>query len=90
LPWCINNFESINKIFYSKGGVPIVDMASMALCEHNIIANSGFSAWGAILNNNLEKIVICPLRYLRNDNIISYVNYSWYPDAWIGLGTGNN
>lgn len=56
-----------------------VDLQLMSICKHNIIANSSFSWWGAWLNANRGKIVVCPLRWFNDQTVDpAYM----IPDGW--------
>lgn len=62
------------------------DIQLMRLCQHNIIANSSFSWWGAWLNPNPSKIVIAPDKWFNYTNIDTR---DLLPDSWIRIQTND-
>lgn len=59
----------------------------MSKCKHNIITNSTFSWWAAVLNENKEKIVICPEKW--SGEVIVNPYYDELPfDDWIKIKNG--
>lgn len=61
----------------SKGWI---DMFLMTQCNHNIIANSSFSWWGAWLNQHENKEVIAPKKWINNEEMRDIC-----PKEWIRL-----
>lgn len=51
------------------------DMRLMSLCQHNIIANSSFSWWGAWLNQNEGRQIIAPKVWFGKEKLSN-------PDIW--------
>ena len=66
---------------HNQGASSFNDMRLMSLCQHNIIANSSFSWWGAWLNSNPGKIVIAPRRWFTSNWITSDLT----PASWVKL-----
>lgn len=85
LGWAIENLFFIeNKTFVElPESVPDhEEMYLMSRCEHNIVANSSFSWWGAWLNSNSDKIVIAPKRWF---NDVTINTEDLIPKEWIQL-----
>lgn len=79
----VKKFTSIQFIRADNELLDWEQMLQMSLCNHNIIANSTFSWWGAYFNSNSEKIVCYPsLWYGEQANID---NSNMFPDSWIKI-----
>lgn len=82
IEWCKENIKSDDvNIEFSEGRKPLEDMIYMSKHEHNIVANSTFSTWGAMLNQNPNKIVIRPPFFLGEKGKHLYRDI--YPKEWI-------
>ncbi len=70
----IKNYRLVE---YQSDNGTVEDMLIMSRCRHHVIANSSYSWWGAWLNENQDKIVICPeYRQWTGD---------FYPEEWVKI-----
>ena len=72
-------------IVKTNSNAPWEDMFLMSKCQHNIIANSSYSWWGAWLNVNKERQVIAPAKWFSNSALSSVNVLDLFPDDWILL-----
>lgn len=82
MEWVKSNIvlENVTYVEGNKGANSWIDLYLMTRCKNNIIANSSYSWWGAWLNSNTMKIVICPSKFSNND-----INSDVYPVDWIKI-----
>ena len=82
IDWCKKNFNFKNS-FFVEGNSNVEDLWLMTLCNHNIIANSSFSWWGAYLNMKSDRKVIYPKNWFGN---FTGINTSLIcPNNWIKI-----
>jgi hypothetical protein len=83
LLWAKQNFHLKFPCIYvdhNIGKKDYEDMRLISYCQHNIIANSSFSWWGAWLNKNPDKIVIAPREWFCDKSIDTK---DLIPQSWI-------
>ena len=64
-------------IDWNKGSDSWQDMMLMSHCKNNIICNSTFSWWGAWLNDNPNKLVVCPDKWSAKEKASKFVPNKW-------------
>ncbi len=85
IPWVRENLKieyPFDVVDINDGKTAFCDIWLMKHCQHNIIANSSFSYWGAWLNENPDKFVVAPQIWFveNNDSFKDIV-----PKGWIRL-----
>ena len=76
----ITNGRDIQFHFVRDTIVDWQQLLLMSVCDHNIIANSTFSWWGAYLNANSGKVVCYPSRWFAPG--VSHDTRDMFPEAW--------
>lgn len=78
--WCKQHLTFTGPTIYiSHNTQGSDDMHLMEACQHNIIANSSFSWWGAWLNENPNKIIIAPKAWFahKESNTKDVIPSTW-------------
>ena len=86
--WCKTNFPNgaFGRSFNYVGEDCWRDFELMRLCKYNIIANSTFSWWAAMLNDNPDKVVIAPKQWrLTQQAQDNMSNKFLRPNGWLIL-----
>ena len=79
--WCKFAFRKFERqVIYIEDESYHHDFYLMSLCKNNIISNSSFSWWAAYLNQNPEKVVVAPAKWMRNKNLD---DQDMVPEDWI-------
>lgn len=85
MEWAKNNIDfgdyPSSYINWNKGKDSYRDMQLMSLCRHNVIANSSFSWWAAWLNKNVDKIVVAPSIWFKDEDKNKLLD-DFYPSRW--------
>lgn len=77
MDWCKENLKFQNMTFV-EGNDSVTDLWLMSFCNHNVIANSSFSWWGAMMNNNKNKKVITPKNWFSYIDVSNMHPVEWY------------
>lgn len=85
LDWAAQNLRLGDRVTYvreNSGARSYEDLRLMTCAHHNIIANSGFSWWGAWLNANRDKVVVAPSRWMNDPSIDTS---DVLPTSWVAI-----
>lgn len=80
IAWCKTQFQG-ERFSFIEEETPLVTLYLLSMCSHYILSNSSFSWWGAWLNPDPAKKVICPAPWFgyefRNKKTSDLLPASW-------------
>ncbi len=81
IEWVKENMDIPNPVYVNNntGIDSYMDMYLMSHCKANILANSSFSYWGAMLNKNSNHIVVYPKKWVNSHTP------DIFPTDWTGI-----
>ena len=82
IEWCQDNLIEGDQVTFIQPMSDCIDMILMSLCDHNIIANSSFSWWGAYMNKNTHKRVTSPANYVKKYSPFVFLNNNYQLPQW--------
>ncbi|SMD10837.1 alpha-1,2-fucosyltransferase [Sporomusa malonica] len=85
IEWCKREFTAFpnaHLVEHTREKGSHEDLWLMSQCQHNVIANSTYSWWGAWLNDNPQKIIIAPERWFAGLHLNTQ---DLIPNDWIKL-----
>ena len=83
IEWCKQKINLPNTdVQFIIGESDWMDLYLMSWCNHNIIANSTFSWWGAFLNTNKNKKVVIPDQWFGPSQPSNVNTKDLFPEEW--------
>lgn len=83
IEWCKQNFNFVDNVIFVEGNKDYQDLYLVSKCGDNIICSSTFGWWGAWLNENSDKTVICPNKWFGSDFTQMFDDI--FPEGWIKI-----
>lgn len=86
IDWCIEQYGHRADCSFTRGGggKELENLLKISNCQHHINSASTFSWWGAWLNINPDKKVICPQRWLTQSHSNQWTE-EIVPKEWIRI-----
>lgn len=70
-----------DRMVFVEGCEDFEEIFLMSCCRHNVTANSSFSWWGAWLNNNPDRVVVAPRRWVNP----KFTTGGPHPESWMRI-----